>query len=148
MSNMIEDTTQQSTLSEPNEDSDLLYCNICMENKNIKICCKNKHKTCKECLDKIKIYTNICPFCRTKLKQDNIPIHILDWNIQYEMECHRYRENRRNTIHKNPFHPKYKQVNKDIKLIIEQTNCTKTEAVDALKKNDNDIIYAIMDLTK
>jgi len=81
---MAEDTTQLSTLSEPNEDLYLLYCDICMENEKelVKTGCKNEHKTCKECLDKIKKYTNTCPFCRDKLDGDNIPIHILDWYVR------------------------------------------------------------------
>jgi NACalpha-BTF3-like transcription factor len=86
---MAEDTIELSTLSEPNEDSDLLFCDICMENKkeNINIGCKNEHKTCKECFDKIKIYTNTCPFCRdnlggVKLVYYDIPNHLLDWYVR------------------------------------------------------------------
>ena len=87
MSNMTENAIISP--NDPNEDLDLLYCEICMENKkeSVKTGCKNEHKTCKECLDKIKIYTNTCPFCRDKLGPDNIPTHIsenipiyiLDW---------------------------------------------------------------------
>ena len=35
----------------------------------------------------------------------------------------------------------------DVNLVIGQTRCTKAEAVNALKNNDNDIIDAIMELT-
>jgi NACalpha-BTF3-like transcription factor len=69
MSNMSEHIPQPLTLSEPNEDLDLLYCDICMENKKelVETGCKNEHKTCKECLDKIKRHKNMCPFCREGL---------------------------------------------------------------------------------
>jgi len=36
---------------------------------------------------------------------------------------------------------------KDIELVMQQANCTKSKAVKALRKNDNDIVNAIMDLT-
>jgi len=36
---------------------------------------------------------------------------------------------------------------KDIELVMQQANCTKAKAVKALKKCDNDIVNAIMDLT-
>merc|ERR1712135_177377 len=36
---------------------------------------------------------------------------------------------------------------KDIELVMQQANCSKSKAIKALKKNDNDIVNAIMDLT-
>jgi len=36
---------------------------------------------------------------------------------------------------------------KDIELVMQQANCTKSKAIKALRKNDNDIVNAIMDLT-
>ena len=36
---------------------------------------------------------------------------------------------------------------KDIELVMQQANCSKGKAVKALKKCDNDIVNAIMDLT-
>lgn len=36
---------------------------------------------------------------------------------------------------------------KDIELVMQQANCSKSKAVKALKKCDNDIVNAIMDLT-
>ena len=36
---------------------------------------------------------------------------------------------------------------KDIELVVSQANCSRADAVKALKKNDNDIVNAIMELT-
>lgn len=36
---------------------------------------------------------------------------------------------------------------KDIELVVSQANCSRADAVRALKKNDNDIVNAIMELT-
>ena len=36
---------------------------------------------------------------------------------------------------------------KDIELVVSQANCSRAQAVKALKKNDNDIVNAIMELT-
>ena len=36
---------------------------------------------------------------------------------------------------------------KDIELVISQANCSRAQAVKALKNNDNDIVNAIMELT-
>jgi nascent polypeptide-associated complex subunit alpha len=36
---------------------------------------------------------------------------------------------------------------KDIELVVSQANCSRGDAVRALKKNDNDIVNAIMELT-
>jgi NACalpha-BTF3-like transcription factor len=59
------------------EDLGLVHCDICMLNKKekeiVKTGCKNEHKTCKECLNKIKENNNTCPFCR----EDLGPIHTL-----------------------------------------------------------------------
>ena len=59
----------KSDIKECPEDLGLLYCSICMENEKelVKTYCGNEHKVCKECLDKIKKETNICPFCREEI---------------------------------------------------------------------------------
>ena len=36
---------------------------------------------------------------------------------------------------------------KDIELVIQQANCSRSKAVKALKNNDNDIVNSIMELT-
>lgn len=36
---------------------------------------------------------------------------------------------------------------KDIELVVSQANCSRAQAVKALKNNDNDIVNAIMELT-
>ena len=73
-----------------NEDLDLLYCAICMQNekKIVKTGCKNEHQTCKKCLHKIKKRKNICPFCREELGirilriiYDDLPDAIMKINI-------------------------------------------------------------------
>ncbi len=71
MSNMTENAIISS--NDPTENVDLQYCDICMENEKelVKTGCKNEHKTCKECLDKIKRDKNTCPFCREKLHQNS-----------------------------------------------------------------------------
>lgn len=61
-----------------NEDLGLQYCAICMENKKkiVEIGCKNKHQTCKQCLDKIRIKNNLCPFCRDSCSKE-LPVPTL-----------------------------------------------------------------------
>ncbi len=180
MTNMSEHITQRLTLSEPNEDLDLLYCDICMENKkkNVKTGCKFEHKTCKECLDKIKKNTNTCPFCRDKLGGDNIPTHIsenipiyiLDWfllprlndnnpgiyNISHEQfEYENIEES--GDVDMNGVNAQDVEESEDVDmngvnaqdvyLVIGQARCTKVDAINALKNNDNDIVNAIMELT-
>lgn len=36
---------------------------------------------------------------------------------------------------------------KDIDLVMSQTNCSRVKAVEALKANDNDIVNAVMSLS-
>ena len=56
------------------EDLNLHYCAICMENKReiVETGCENKHQTCKDCLDKIIRKNNLCPFCRDYCSKEPI----------------------------------------------------------------------------
>jgi hypothetical protein len=60
-----------------NEDLDLQYCAICMENKKeiVETGCENKHQICKECLDKIIRKNNLCPFCRDYCSKKPVDPH-------------------------------------------------------------------------
>ena len=69
------------------EDLDLQYCAICMENKKeiIETGCENKHQTCNQCLDKIIGKNNLCPFCRDYCSKE--PVAIPDyWRERSEEE--------------------------------------------------------------
>ena len=53
------------------------------------------------------------------------------------------------SIHKinRPVPDAYLYTNDEIRLIIKETGCTMTRAIDAFKNNDYDIVNAIMEIT-
>jgi hypothetical protein len=59
------------------EDLNLHYCSICMENKKkiVETGCENKHEICKDCLDKIIRKNNLCPFCRDYCSKEPVDPH-------------------------------------------------------------------------
>ncbi len=139
-----------------NEDLGLQHCDICMLNKKeIEYTgCENKHQTCKECLVKIKEKNNKCPFCREDLEPKREPVtrtmlRILDETIiaqSPDLLAGLNFRNSRDVWRPSTNFPNNEDDEDVITLVMNQASCNRTDAINALKDNDYDIVNAIMNL--